>query len=166
MLKKLRTGGGASSVAYIVLGIILMLFPGTATNIVVRLVGIAALIYGVSRVIDYTKGRNDMINVVIGGLIAIGGIILLVNPAFVVSILPTILGIYIIIEGISEVRAALNMRSQGYDRWTMAFILSLLVLLVGLFILFNPFTTVTISVMIFGGALIVAGITGMVEQKV
>lgn len=164
MLEKLKSKTGLSNVIYILLGLFLLLRPGTTTAIITRLIGIAALIYGITRIVDKGKYDMDFVGFAIAVVITIAGVFLIFNPSFIAKILPTILGIYVLIEGAGEMRSALIMRSHGYSRWVTSFALSLLVIIVGIVVLVNPFATMNLVFMVFGGAMVVSGVAGLLDR--
>ncbi|PAK65759.1 hypothetical protein B8W94_14355 [Lactococcus lactis] len=78
------------------------------------------------------------------------------------SFLPFILGIVLIITGISNVFTALNHR-QYVNISPMPFVLyGVLLILVGILLAFNPFGTILILLQFFGATLIVMGIMTIV----
>ena len=157
MLEKLRTRIGVSASAYILLGLALLLFPGAIAEIAPRLIGAVALIYGVTHISSYSKPVKDSLKLGIAIIITVAGALLLMNPRFIVSALPTILGLYILLSGAGELRSALDMRSHGYSRWVTSFVLSLIMIIVGIVIIANPFGAIKISLMVFGGAMVASG---------
>ena len=164
MMQRLKSGGGLSSVVYIVLGAFLMIFPGTAANIIVRLIGVAALVYGIPRIISRVQGGGDTAGLVFSILVVVAGFVFLSNPRFLQNILSTVLGIYVIVEGINELRLSLNMRRMGYRRWVTSFCLSVAVTIVGIVIL--TIDPINVCVMVFGGALLVSGVLGLMDEPI
>ena len=65
--------------------------------------------------------------------------ILIVKTDLVASILPFILGIYFVINGISRLQYALELKKQGYSSYTTSLVFSLLIILCGILFIINPF---------------------------
>ena len=70
----------------------------------------------------------------------------------VVSILPFLLGISIVINGLVQLTFALNTRQTG------ALIYSILVLIAGAVLVFNPFKSLLVLMQVFGFILIFMGV--------
>ncbi len=84
-------------------------------------------------------------------------LIVLVFASAIVSILPIILGLVIIANGLFELFFGLNTKSKGWSLY------SVLLLIGGLILLFNPFKSLMFLFQIFGAILIFMGISEIVS---
>ena len=111
MLKGIRNSIILTSLLYIVLGVVLIVFPEVSLGLACILIGAVTLIYGVVRIVAFVRdggeasGRFDLF---VGVLLAALGIFLLVCPQVIVSLIPIALGIYIIVDSVSAVKKALE----------------------------------------------------------
>ena len=80
-----------------------------------------------------------------------------VFAAAIVSLLPVILGLVIILKSLFQLFVGLNTRSKGWSAY------SILLLIGGLILLFNPFKSVMILFQLFGGLLIFMGISEIIS---
>ena len=152
------------SILMIVLGLLLLFWPGHVMTTAVKIVGIALLVGGAITAFSWHRGRGAGVGIVRlaeGILMAVGGLVLLFAPRLLISILPVLLGLFIIVNGGINLMQALDLRSQGYSRWGVSLALAALTILLGLLILFNPFSTMEMLVAAIGGIIFYNGISNL-----
>ena len=152
------------SILMIVLGLLLLFWPGHVMTTAVKIVGIALLIGGAITAFSWHRGRGagvGIIRLAEGILMAVGGLVLLFAPKLLISILPVLLGLVIIVNGGINLIQALDLRRQGYSRWGFSMALAVLTILLGLLILFNPFSTMEMLVAAIGGIILYNGISNL-----
>ena len=72
------------------------------------------------------------------------------------------MGLFILISGITQLVQELQLKKDGVAR-TGWFVFSILLMIVGALLLFNPFRSVLLVFQIFGGVLVVLGISRLVD---
>ena len=86
-------------------GLLLLVFPQEAINVITYGIGIVSLVYGVVRIVDYFKNRDIspfFAGELILGVVLVGiGLFSFLNPGGIFAILPIIFGILVLVEGIS-----------------------------------------------------------------
>ena len=103
-------------VVAMVLGIFAMLAPGLTGFSIVLLLGGIVLVGGILRIIwafqagSFGKG---LLMFAIGGLTLLCGIALLAHPLFASGVLTIMLALYFILDGISEIVAAIRLRPRS-----------------------------------------------------
>ena len=152
---------GASAV-YAVLGLILLFFPNHTSALFCTLVGLLLLGYGVITVVTFflRRGGASLVfqaELVIGVACAIMGIFFLTHTGFILSVIPTILGAYVLIDALVNLKRGLDLRELGYAGWTSTLAMSGISLLLGLVILWNPFKTGLILWRVIGGVFLYLG---------
>lgn len=154
-----------ASLAYVILGLVLLLFPDLTTGLICTAVGLILLAYGVVAVISFFAGSNGgfsfQFELVVGVFAAIVGAIFLLKPHMILSILPTIFGLYILIDGLTNLKRGMDMRSYGYAGWTTTLVLSVVSLVLGAVILWNPFSTHLLLVRIIGASFLYEGVADL-----
>ena len=85
------------------------------------------------------------------------------NPTFINSILPLVIGVWIVIKSITSLQLALNIKNTGYNNWQMMLLLSILTFILGIVIVLNPFQAMEAVVSICGGFLLVSEIINVFE---
>jgi len=120
-------------------------------------------VIGAIGVLNQLLRKEDKIipAIIVYGIEVIAGIIILSSPAFVISLYPIIIGIIVVLYGLSDVLSAIQMKRLGITAWKPSIILAAISVILGIVILCNPFGTVSALVRIIGIVLIYKAITGM-----
>ena len=157
MVKKLKWNLVLMSVLYLGLGIFLVLKPGTALNIVCYALGGVVLACAAVQLIRYfvvERGVFQSQLTLISGIVCLAlGAFLLLRSDIVVSILPVVFGLFVIFDAIARVQNALDLRRCGYDSWKGFLLLPVL----SVVLIVNPFGAMETLVMAIGVILIVEG---------
>ena len=127
-----------TSVIILVIGIFLFIQPDTVIRMISIVLGIIFLIPGITALIDYFKEKNSA-SLVLGIITMLVSLILIIKTDLVASILPFILGIYFVINGITRLQYALELKKEGYSSFTTSLVFSLLIMLCGILFILNPF---------------------------
>lgn len=166
MLKGFRNSLISTSILYTVLGLVLIIAPGKAVRWACFLIGAVTLWYGISRVMAYRKAgmeygqRFDMF---LGAALIVLGAFLLISPQFIVSIIPAALGIYILVDSVSAIKRALDMKALGFEKWWGSFAAALVLALFGAVMLLNPFGTIEALIRFVGIGLVFDGLSTLVN---
>ena len=148
-MNKIFNASIVTSVIILVLGIFLFIQPDTIIRIVSIILGGIILVPGITSLIDYFKNKYQP-SLITGIVTIIIGMILIINTELVASILPFILGIYFIINGINRLQYALELKRQNIN-YTTSLVFSILIILCGVLFIINP----------FGGALVITKVMGI-----
>lgn len=166
MSKKSYDLSGILPILYIVLGIVLMIWPGMSSSIFCWIVGIGALLYGLFHLFQFWQNSKDgfafRMELVLGILFGALGLFCLISPRTILSILPFFLGVILLIDGAAKIPRALEMRTWGFGRWWIELLFAIVTAILGLILVLNPFSLVRFSVMFFGVSLLISGITDLV----
>ena len=162
IFEKIRKDVVWSSIAYLIIGFILLIKPGTALVTIVHILALLAVVMGVVSLVTYFKDKYSVGN---GGVIK--GIVYFVIAAFlyfgagfIISIVPFILGLLIVISGIVKLQEALDMMNRA-DGSVTVLVIAILSLVFGILILINPFGTAELLFRIIGIALIYNGVSDL-----
>lgn len=169
MLKSIRNSLVVTSVLYVVLGVILMVFPTTALNLSCTLIGIVTLIYGAVRIVSYFRDGgtfSSRFDLFFGVVLAAVGVFLLVCPQFIVSLIPIALGIYILVDSFTAMKKALDMKALGFEKWWVSFLLALILAVFGAVMIINPFGTLASLVVFIGAGFVFDGVYTLVNTMV
>lgn len=165
MTTKFKMTRGLTPAMYMLLGIFLLIFPGTALKTICMIIGILTLIYGGTKLAENLNGERSSLSLAFSVTVILAGLLLLFSPGFVVSILPILMGLYIIVKGAMDMKIAFVMRNNGSSRWGSSFVLSLLLIFAGILILSTAYTLVTVCVRIFGVAMVINGIFSLMTTS-
>lgn len=153
-----------SSVCALITGLLLVVWPDQAIIYLVLTIGVLFLLPGLFGLVSYVmtarKRREAGISVSFP-VVALGstlfGIWLIVMPAFFVTSLMYVLGVLLVLAGVSQLANLTVARSSVHVPWGV-YIVPLLVLAAGLVVLFNPFAAAEVPFMILGCSFIVYGL--------
>ena len=165
MINKFKNTLIATSIIYIISGIFMLLFPEIVSDSICYLVSLLFIFFAVAGIVMYFRSEIKtpytstilIISIVLGSF----GIYIMMNPRTFVSIIPLVIGIFMIADSISKLSAALDLRKGGYTKWWHIALISLLILACGLVLVLNPFEMITMTIMVIGAMLIVDSITNI-----
>ena len=155
LLKKSGMSNILVSIIFGLFGVILCVFHEGAVEVISCLIGLLFLIIGVSRLVNYIKGRGrgEYLNfdLFCGLLATLIGIIAIVYTDAIGAILRIIVGTWIIYSGITRVYLSLKIKEFNSSIWIFSLILSILMIIFGIYILLNSGAIIT-----FIGSLMIA----------
>lgn len=155
------------SILTIIAGLILVFWPELAVSYIVILIGALFLISGLFVIIthlinknQYDKSSSYLLFTGIGSVLL--GLWLISMPEFFVNILMFVMGGLLVLAGIQQIGSLIIIRKSGTIPFVF-YIIPALVLLAGILIIINPFTTATNVVILFGISAILYGIAGLLN---
>lgn len=155
-------------VFYIIIGLILLLWPGLSVQLICYVVGGAILIYGASRIVRYIGGRKtgtaEMTDLVIGILTVLIGAFIATNATFIASILPWMCGLVMFIGSIGKIQTAFALKRAQTSWWKGTMLSAVVTAFLGFTMLMNPFASVLALIRFFGIALLLDGVSGVISQ--
>lgn len=132
------------SVLLIILSLFLIFSPNTSLNVIMIAIGLILTVNGVFHTIAYFTGPKELkmfsFELTEGVLSLIIGIIFVFNPGIINTFLSLIIGAWIILKSITSIQLSLNIRSST-NNWILMLIVSIVTLILGIVMLFNPFAT-------------------------
>jgi uncharacterized membrane protein HdeD (DUF308 family) len=163
----IRVALGVTGVLALIAGIFITFWPKNSAIVLTVMLGIYFLIAGLAYVGlgIFSKGISGgarALDIILGVVFVIGGILMLVNPtesAVVIGIfLGVLIGILWIIEGAVALAQAGSSESKA---WSIFF--GILSIIAGIVLLFSPFWGAAVLFWVIGIALIVLGIVQIVR---
>ena len=163
---KLMTISLITSVVFIILGLVLLLFTKLSLDIIGYIVAILLIINGVLNVTDDYKQFKVFyfFDGFTSGLLAIiFGIIIIANPNYTAMIMPIMIGLWFIISSTFKFRMALALKDSSKTNWILPYILSMLTIIMGLCLIFNPELGTLSIVQVIGFITILYGICDVID---
>ena len=147
-------------------GLVLLLIPGTLNKIIGILIGAALLIVGVLAIIKYTKEKEEVsnLNLVSGILYSVLGVIIIIYPYSIINLVTICLGVYLVINGLLKLKLAFNLK-RVTDKWIGTLIMSIITVILGILLIFNPFAGITIT-KLAGAFLVVVAIFDLIDTYI
>jgi len=151
------------SILFILLGIVLIIWPDIAGKIVCYSLGVLILIFAAFRIVSFFTDKKVyfMFNLdLVVGLVAAGvGVYMLISPETVITVLPFMVGLLILFSSILDLQKALMLRNYGNPRWKSSLVLTFVKMALGIFMLAAPFLLAMAFIQVIGIALIYNGLS-------
>ena len=153
------------SVLYLMLGVVLLLWPTLVMDIISYAFGAILLLYGLFAIIGFYRSEDRrggaFLGLFLGIVAAAVGAIMVLYPPLIQSIIPVILGLYIAIDGLLSLKRTLELQRMDYARWNVNLILSVISAALGIFVVFHPLLTEAALFRVIGIVLLYAGVSDL-----
>ncbi len=152
-----------TSLMCILIGLVFVIWPEMVANAANYILGGIILIVGIIYLAMsfWSKQRNFLtgFGIIFSVVLIVIGVFMLLKPEFVLSLFPMIVGGIIIIHGIIDLKRSIELASLKYKLWWIALIIAVATIGLGVLLVFNPFSAVTLAFRIIGVILIVDGVS-------
>ena len=164
LLKKSGTSNILVSIIFGLFGVILCILNEGAVKVISCLIGLLFIMIGVSRLVNYVKGRGmgEHFNFdLFCGLVAIvlGGAAIIYTDAIGI-ILRLIVGTWIVYSGITRTYLSFKLKAFNSSIWIISLVLSILMIIFGIYIMLNSGVIVTL----IGSLMIAYSIIDIIES--
>ena len=166
MLKKMFTLSIFSSIILIVIGLLLFLKPDGALKTLAYIIGGLILVFGIFGVARFSKSEKKGLNfdLVYAILSFVAGLIIILNYETLMSIIPIVLGIWIVINSAIKIQYSFYIKSDTNKKWVATLVMSLVTLVCGIILLFNPFGIVKTVTRVVGLFIIIYAVIDLIES--
>lgn len=137
-----------------VVGLILAIWPNGSLELVCRIIGIGLLIFGIADILQSISGSRAAGSIVAGTLAVVFGIVFVARPGLIASLIPFIVGLVMVVNAVYNLIQVFRFgtrRGAGIAG-------SVIMLIFGVLILRNPFTTAGLIVRVMGIAMVLSAI--------
>lgn len=153
-LKKWKWAYLLLTLAVMVFGICLMIWPGISAEILCYALGTILLVVGAMRIVCYFRRGISVLwhryELPLGLLDALIGVYFFSHPANVLLILPIVVGIVVIVDSVFHLQTALELREIGAKRWWIILLFAIVSILAAIGLIRNPFEG-TLTLMVYLG---------------
>jgi uncharacterized membrane protein HdeD (DUF308 family) len=164
-IKKMNMTSIIFSIIFILIGAFLLARPEDAIHLVSYALGIILLTWGLISVVQFftdNESQNYLeFSFIIGVFVFIFGIIILIKPNTVASIIPLLLGIWMLINGVTKLSYSLTLNKE--KNAASSIIISLIIVILGILLIFNPFSGAQKLVQILGVIIILYSVLDLIE---
>lgn len=150
----------------IILGLIMVAWPGLTTRTIILMMGIVLILIGAIQLIGFFRRRDQpearlpltpCISILVG-------ICMLAMPQLFINMLMIVFGILLAIGGIDQLISLGTARRSGFPLPWFFLIAPILVLIVGLYIMFSPAISASGFMMLFGITAIIFGVIVLYDE--
>ena len=143
-------------------GLVLLFKPGDTLIFASRVLGAALLAFAVISAVAYLASKDRSAALLIGAAVAaILGLVLLLAPKALASAFPFVAGAVVVVAGIRGLVNGFRSRTVSHS-WLLACIFSVVTVLLGVMLLFDPFEAAKTVARVLGIILVYVGVTGIV----
>ena len=156
-----------TSAIYVVLGLVMVIFPETTMKTFCLTLGAIAAVLGIINLVTYFT-RNTVIDsvyrydFVTGVVLILAGLALIVKMDKVIELIPVLLGILILVNGIIKLQHAIDLKRIEFNGWLYVLVFSLLCLSIGAICVLQPAFIAKTLIIIMGISFIFCGATDFI----
>lgn len=160
-VKSIKLNASLAALAYLVIGVILLLLPNTSKRVLCTVVGLGVTVYGVFSLLGFLLDRGSdgfSVELIVGVAALAFGLFSLLNPGFLMDFLIISLGLIIAVSSVSSIKRAMNLRVFAYRYWWISLCVAIVTLVVALTFVFCPDVYGDLLMRIIGAMLIVESV--------
>ena len=151
-----------AAVLFIIIGVVMFIWPLRSTTIILTVIGIILLIAGAVSIIAYITTRDNPIQLIIGIIVIVMGIILLIHPIGVIRLISIIFGIILLVHGIQNIVVMLTINKNSNQGNILGLLLGIITIIMAILLLLNGVLVWSFAVQIIAVFLIVDGIINLI----
>lgn len=153
------------SIVMVVLGLVLIIWPGKTLTLAARILGIALLVGAAGSAFSWYREKDragaSYSTLAVAIICLVAGLIVLLAPKGVITLLPKLIGLAVLVNGVINLAQALELRNAGQGSWTSSLVMAVLTILLGLFLLIFAFGAMKAAVMVIGGVFVYNGVSNL-----
>ena len=161
-LKTYKTWAIILAVVTMLLGLVMVFWPGISAVAICYLMGAVCIAAGIYEIIRYFDlgliGVLFRYDLFLGIMSVLAGVLLLLHPNGALVILPVILGFYIILASVFSIQISTEARHFGFSGWWGALLLGIAGAVLGVLMIFDPFKGAKALMIFTGTSLLVTGV--------
>ena len=138
ILKKSSWTDIAVSLIFILFGAMLIVSPDSIISIMAIVLGVIFILLGIFKMINfYASGKMDNYLLATGIVAIIAGIVIMFCGDIIMSVFRILIAIWILYSGIMNLQTTLVWKDYKSRLWLATLILSILVIIAGIYVLIN-----------------------------
>ena len=98
---------------------------------------------------------------VIGLILILLGLVVIIHPGNIMALVPVIMGIYFMIDGIMKIQTAVDAKRFGVRSWWLILVSAIVTGGIGILLLVNPFESAVALTVLLGITLLADGISNI-----
>lgn len=151
----------------ILLGIILFFNPATTTRTICYIIGMIIMAAGVIKIMLYflTNFENNWQknSFTSGAVLVMIGILFIAKVNLIISIVPFVMGIFVLLSGLGKLQAVFDLRRMKSDGWLGLLILAVINIALGILLFSDLIGAAKLMIRVVGACMIYSGVTDLVN---
>ena len=163
-LKSFRTDRIIFAAGAIVLGVVLLVWPSTSLLIMGKCIGALLAAGGLAAAFMFFRNHVSAMKsilLIMAAVMLICGVVIFLHPDDLVRLIPTIMGILVLISGLINLGETFMLTRSKYNKWWASLIVAIATIAAGIFLIRNAFNLASLITRIAGGILIFDGISDL-----
>ena len=159
--KTLKTGMLFGGLLSLVLGLVLILFPDVVKDTLRYVLGGGLALFGALEVVFVFVRPNGLLSVgrIVPGILSLAvGIVFLFRFDTFFSLIWTLLGLAILVDGVYKLQYAFELKTAGAKNWWINLLVSLAALIFAVVLMIQPFNVEKAMTVLAGAFLLVNGV--------
>ncbi len=166
-LKRFFRSSIVTSIILIVLGILLVFQSEFTIMAIAYIIGAILIAIGALAFIKFVqninKNEKNELDIVYGLGTIILGILVIKNHEMIASIIPFVIGVGIIVSSSTKLQCAFELKAKNNPQWKITMIASIISVICGVILLFNPFKGAVIITQVVGIFIILYGVLDIIS---
>ena len=152
----------------IILGILLLVSPMKSLEVAVIFFAAIMIVNGISSFISYFMLPNEerlfSLDLVTGIVTTLTGSLIYLYRMDLINVFPVILGIWIIVSNLIKMQLSINLSAIAGSNWFLLLITQILMIILGVVLITNPFSSLIALTTLAGSFLIIAEVASLIES--
>ena len=160
IMSSFKTNRLIFAIGALIIGIILLIWPGASLMIIGRCIGAVLAAGGIVAAFLFWKDHEAMsrtLLLVMAAVMLICGIVIILHPDELVKLIPTIMGVLAVMSGLINIGETFLLNRKKYGKWWISLIVAALKIAAGVFVIRNAFSLVSIITRLAGGVMVFSG---------
>ncbi len=166
--KTVQTNMVFQAVLFIILGLVLLFFPGITLIAIVYCIAAIFAISGIIALVAYFRGNAHKYKVpgacATGVFCIILALVMFLFPVAIAGFFSVVLGAILILCGSVNTVRSLTIKALAGSMWIFGCILGVLTIIGGVIIIWNPFDTSALFIMILGVFFLLNGVSDLIVE--
>ena len=167
-IRKLGIASICISILLIIIALFMITNPSETIAVVIVLLGSVLVVDGLIHFISYFNIKDEYrffsFELAESIIYIILGFLTVKYANTVEDILPMVIGIWIVVQGINEIQIAFNIRGIRDVKWGMVFLMSLISIALGCSLIFRPNVSFNIMIRLAGAVLLYSQIITLYDN--
>ena len=163
--KRFKTGAIAVSCLILIMGLVMIIWPGISASIIYYILGAVFIASGIYRIVRYFN--SDLLGLffrfdLAGGIFSIlAGFLMVCHPAGAEFLLPFVTGLYLITSSVFDIQTAVEMKRCLIPNWWVCLTAGIISTLFAFLLFLDPFTGNSVIMIFAGVSLVIGGIESL-----
>lgn len=160
-ISRIKIAYSIISVGLILMGLCFTFFPEISALTMCYCIGAVSIVFGIIKLMGYFS--NDVYRLAfqfdlsLGIFMIVLGAVEVIRPRALIGLLPFVLGILVLVDGLFKIQTALDSKKFGLKKWWISLAFGIIAGIVGIFLILDPFEGNKILTVLLGLTLVIDG---------